>query len=343
MTDAARGAGDRRSIATGERNGGLGCDRTDTAGIRVTFDPIESFPVRMSESIGSAGGRRAWLGAEFERQRPYLRAVAYRMLGSVVEADDALQECWLRLDRRGPEDAPSLRPWLTAVLGRICIDMLRARRSRREDYAGSWLPEPVVAPEGSPEDESVLADSVGLALLVVLETLSPAERLAFVLHDVFAVPFEQIAPVVGRSSTAARQLASRARRRVQAARAEPDADVEIQRAMVDAFLRAARAGDFAGLLALLDPEVELRTDGGGRGALARSPVTGAEAVATVISTRAPMFAPLGRPVRVNGGPGFVIGPPGRPFAVVALTVAGGRIRAIDIVGDPDKLRRTGRL
>jgi len=287
--------------------------------------------------------RRAALTVEFERNRPYLRAVAYRMLGSIAEADDALQECWMRLARRTPGDDLDLRPWLTTVVGRICIDMLRARRARREEYAGSWLPEPVVAPLGSPEDETVLADSVGLALLVVLEALTPGERLAFVLHDVFAVPFDEIAPVVDRSPAATRQLASRARRRVRAARAEPDADVAVQRGIVDAFLRAARAGDFAGLLALLDPEVVLRTDGGGSGALARSPVLGADAVAAVLGTRAPTFAPLGRPVRVNGAPGFLVGPPGRPIAVVALTVADGRIRAIDIVGDPAKLRRIGPL
>ena len=185
---------------------------------------------------------REVMAAEFDRHRPYLRSVAYRMLGSVSEAEDALQEAWLRLDRRPPQDTVDLRPWLTTVVGRICLDVLRARRSRREDYAGSWLPEPVVGEEGSPEDQAMLADAVGLALLVVLETLTPAERLAFVLHDVFAVPFEEIAPVVDRTPTAARQLASRARRRVQAARAEPDADLEVQERVVDAFLAAPGSG-----------------------------------------------------------------------------------------------------
>lgn len=281
---------------------------------------------------------RAFLAREFERHRPYLRAVAYRMLGSITEAEDALQEAWLRLDRSPPRAGDDLRPWLTTVVGRICLDMLRSRRSRREGYAGSWLPEPVVG-GGSPEDEAVLADAVGLALLVVLETLTPSERLAFVLHDVFALPFDQIAGVVDRSPAAARQLASRARRRVQAARAEPDADLAVQRQVVDAFLAAARAGDFDALLALLAPDVVLRTDGGGRGPLARPPVVGASQVAEVLRTRAVVFAPLGRAAVVNGGPGVVVGPPGKVVAVVGLTVGGGLIREIDIMGDPAKLRR----
>jgi RNA polymerase sigma-70 factor (ECF subfamily) len=278
------------------------------------------------------------LAGEFERHRQYLRAVAYRMLGSTTEAEDALQEAWLRLDRRPPDDTSNLRPWLTTVVGRICLDMLRARKSRREDFADSWLPEPVVSADDSPEKDAVLADSVGLALLVVLETLTPAERLAFVLHDVFAVPFEEIATVVGRSPMAARQLASRARRRVQAAKPEPDADVAVQRRVVDAFLAAARRGDFEALLSVLDPDVVLRTDGGGHGPLARPPVSGAADVAAVLQSRAQVFAPLGRQVTVNGGPGLIIGPPGRVIAVVGLTVVNGRIREIDIVGDPAKLR-----
>jgi RNA polymerase sigma-70 factor (ECF subfamily) len=278
------------------------------------------------------------LAREFERHRPYLRSVAYRMLGSMSEAEDALQESWLRLDRRPPDEADNLRPWLTTVVGRICLDMLRARRSRREDYAGSWLPEPIVVAEDSPEEEAVLADAVGLALLVVLETLTPAERLAFVLHDVFAVPFEEIATVVDRSPSAARQLASRARRRVQAANAEPDADLAVQQRVVDAFLAAARAGDFEALLALLDPDVVLRTDGGGRGPLARPPVVGARQVTEALQTQAKAFAPLGRLAVVNGGPGVIVGPPGKVVAVVGFTVAGGLIRAIDIVGDRAKLR-----
>ena len=284
-------------------------------------------------------GPRVSLAQEFERHRPYLRSVAYRMLGSVAEAEDALQDAWLRLDRHTPEERESLRPWLTTVVGRICLDMLRARRSRREEYAGSWLPEPVVGAAQSPEDETVLADSVGLALLVVLETLTPAERLAFVLHDVFAVPFDQVAGVVGRSPGAARQLASRARRRVQAAGPEPDEDLGVQQRVVDAFLAAARGGDFAGLLTLLDPDVVLHTDGGGHGPLARPPVGGAEEVARVLVARAPLFAPLCRPATVNGGPGIIVGPPERVIAVVGLTVVDGRVREIDIIGDRAKLGR----
>ena len=279
------------------------------------------------------------LADQFERHRPYLRAVAYRMLGSVSEAEDAIQESWLRLARRTPEDTEDLRPWLTTVVGRICLDMLRSRRSRREDYAGTWLPGPieVTAADNTPEQEAVLADSIGLALLVVLETLNPAERLAFVLHDVFAVPYEEIAGVVGRTPEAARQLASRARRRIQAAKSEPDADLAVQRRVVDAFLAAARARDFSALLAVLDPEVVLRFDGGGRGPLARPTVVGSAAVAAEID-RGRQFAALGRPALVNGVAGIIVGPPGRVVAVASLTVVEGRIREIDIIGDRAKLR-----
>lgn len=283
--------------------------------------------------------RKAWLAREFERHRPYLRGVAYRMLGSVSEADDAVQEAWLRLDRRTPDDGVELRPWLTTVVGRIAIDLLRTRRSRREDYAGSWLPEPIVVSEDAPESAAVLADSVGLAMLVVLETLSPAERLAFVLHDVFALPFDDIAPVVGRSPAAARQLASRARRRVRDARPEADADLAVQRRVVDAFLAAARAGDFAALLELLDPDVVLRTDGGGSGPLARPPVSGAGPVLEVLRTRAVPLAPLARPAVVNGGPGAIVGKPGHVIAIISMTIRDGRVREIDIIGDPAKLGR----
>ncbi|TAM79260.1 MAG: sigma-70 family RNA polymerase sigma factor [Chloroflexota bacterium] len=279
---------------------------------------------------------RAARAAAFERQRPYLRSVGYRMLGSLAEADDALQECWLRLDRSGPAREEDLRPWLTTVLGRICLDMLRSRRSRKEQYAGSWLPEPLVA-DASPEAASVQADSVGLALLIVLETLRPAERLAFVLHEVFGLPFAEIAPIVGRSPTATRQLASRARRRVRAAKPEPEADLAVERRVVDAFLAAARSGDFAGLLAVLDPDVLLQTDGGGRGPLDRPPVTGAPEVARRLLARASSFAPFCRPATVNGRAGFVVGPPGRILGVVGFRVAGGRITEVDIIGDPSKL------
>ncbi|MGH2466805.1 MAG: RNA polymerase sigma factor SigJ [Candidatus Limnocylindrales bacterium] len=282
--------------------------------------------------------RRAAWAAAFEGQRPYLRSVAYRMLGSLAEADDALQECWLRLDRSGPAREEDLRPWLTTVLSRICLDLLRSRRSRKEQYAGSWLPEPLVVADASPEAASVQADSVGLALLIVLETLTPAERLAFVLHEVFGLPFGEIAPIVGRSPTATRQLASRARRRVRAAKPEPEADLAVERRVVDAFLAAARGGDFAGLLAVLDPEVVLRTDGGGRGPLARPPLTGAPEVAGRLLAQASSFAPFCRPATVNGRAGFVVGPPGRILGVVGFRVAAGRITEVDIIGDPSKLR-----
>src|SRR5580765_7261989 len=220
------------------------------------------------------------LAARFEEHRDHLTRVAYRMLGSPAEAEDAVQEAWLRLSRSDAEAVANLGGWLTTVVGRVCLDMLRARRARREDYVGSWLPEPIVAPEGetSPEQEALLADSVGLALLVVLETLTPAERLAFVLHDTFGVPFDEIAPIVGRTPAAARQLASRARRRVQGAPV-PDVDLDGQWAVADAFLAAARDGDFERLLAVLDPDVVVRSDWGAGRPGAISLVTGAQAVA----------------------------------------------------------------
>ncbi len=282
--------------------------------------------------------RRDWLAQEFERQRPHLRAVGYRMLGSMSEADDAIQEAWVRLDRRDPGGTDDLRGWLTVVVGRICLDMLRSRRSRRESYAGTWLPEPILgdAGGGNPEHDAVLADSVGLALLVVLEALTPAERLAFVLHDVFAVPYEEIAAVVDRSPGAARQLASRARRRVQGAAPQPDADLAVQRRVVDAFLAAARSGDFDALLRVLDPDVVFRTDGGGVGPLARPPIVGAVAVARQMQSTGGRFAALARPVMVNGAAGVVVEAPGARPVVIGFTVARGRIAAIDIMGDPAK-------
>jgi len=283
---------------------------------------------------------QSWQLEQFERYRPHLQAVAYRMLGSVIEADDALQEAWLRLNRADTGDVDNMGGWLTTVVGRVCLDMLRSRRSRQEDYVGSWLPEPIVSldDETDPEQEAILADSVGLALLVVLETLTPAERLAFVLHDMFAVPFEEIAPIVGRTPAAARQLASRGRRRVQGADPNPDTDVRGQREIVDAFLAASRAGDFDALLAVLDPDVVFRADPGKIRALARLPITGAEAVATEILSRGSRFAPMARPALVNGTAGVVVGPEGRPFAVVGFTVTRGRIVAIDLITNPDKLR-----
>ncbi len=286
--------------------------------------------------------RREWLAQEFEHQRPHLRGVAYRLLGSISESEDAVQEAWVRLDRRDPGGTDDLRGWLTVVVGRICLDMLRSRKTRREDYAGSWLPEPIVtgAPDQSPEHDAVMADSVGLALLVVLETLTPAERLAFVLHDVFAVSFEEIAEVVGRTPAAARQLASRARRRVREGAPSPDADLAVQRRVVDAFLAAARAGDFEALLRVLDPDVVFRMDGGGAGLLARPPILGARDVAhEILSAGGARFAPLAEPAIVNGGAGVIVRAAGRPRYVVGFTVADGRIAAIDLIGDPAKVGR----
>src|SRR2546421_86804 len=230
------------------------------------------------------------LAQEFERSRARLRAVAYRMLGSISDADDAVQESWLRLSRSEPEAIANLPGWLTAVVARVSMDMLRARRARREDYVGSWLPEPIVSVENGdsdPEYETLLADSVGLALLVVLDSLAPAERLAFVLHDMFAVPFDEIASIVGTTPAAARQLASRARRRVRGAAPAQDADLPQQRELVEAFLAASRQGDFAALVAVLDPDAVFRIDAGGQGPRAREPVAGAAAVARQVAARCP--------------------------------------------------------
>src|SRR5437764_10621630 len=250
---------------------------------------------------------------EFERQRPRLRAVAYRMLGSLSEADDAMQESWLRLNRSDTDEVTNLAGWLTTVVARVSLDMLRARRSQREDYVGSWLPEPVVSldEESDPEQQALLADSVGLALLVVLDALSPAERLAFVLHDMFAMPFEEIAPIVDRTPAAARQLASRARRRVRGAGPSPDPDLARQREVVDAFLAASRAGDFEGLMAVLDPDVVFRIDTGGVAPPARPAVAGAEAVAEQVLTRGRPLAGFARPAVVNGAAGVIVSPRGR--------------------------------
>jgi RNA polymerase sigma factor (sigma-70 family) len=281
-----------------------------------------------------------WLAEQFEKQRPQLRAIAYRMLGSLSESEDAVQEAWLRLSRTDSSAVENLGGWLVTVVGRVSLDMLRARRARREDYVGSWLPEPIVTVDGSlgPEDEALIADSVGLALLVVLETLTPAERLAFVLHDMFAVPFEEIAEIVGRTPAAARQLASRGRRRVGGATAPVDADVSEQRRVIDAFLAASREGDFEGLIAVLDPDVEFNVDAGPDSPLARPPVRGAEAVARQVLERGTPLAPLGRPALVNGAPGLVVGLPGRrPIGVVGFVVAGGRIVEIDLIVDRAKL------
>jgi RNA polymerase sigma-70 factor, ECF subfamily len=282
-----------------------------------------------------------FLAERFEEHRPHLRAVAYRMLGSLSEADDAVQEAWLRLSRSDADAIENLGGWLTTVVARVSLNVLRSRRSRREEPldVDVHVPEPIVsrADGVDPEHEALLADSVGLALLVVLETLDPAERLAFVLHDMFAVPFDEIAPMVGRTPTAARQLASRARRRVQGEATVPDADLTRQREVVDAFFAAARGGDFDALVAVLDPDVVLRADGGTLRPSDTRVVRSAEQVAR----RALMFAglsPYVRPALVNGVAGVVVAPHDQPFSVMAFTVVGGRIVAIDALSDPERLR-----
>jgi RNA polymerase sigma factor (sigma-70 family) len=282
---------------------------------------------------------REYLADRFEANRTHLRAVAYRMLGSVSEADDAVQESWLRLSRSETADVENLRAWLTTVVARVCLDMLRSRNSRREEPLGAHVPEPIVSRDDGldPEHEALLADSVGLALLVVLETLAPAERLAFVLHDMFAVPFDEIAPIVDRSPAAARQLASRARRRVRGATPVPDVDLDRQRQVVDAFLAAARGGDFDALVAILDPDVVLRADRGALRPAASREVRGASAVAEQVRTFA-RLARFARPALVNGAAGFVVAPRGRPVAVAGFTVARGKIVEIDLLADPARLR-----
>jgi RNA polymerase sigma factor (sigma-70 family) len=280
------------------------------------------------------------LAAQFEDHRARLRSVAYRMLGTVSDADDAVQEAWLRLHRADSEAIANLAGWLTSVIARVCVDMLRARSARREHYVGSWLPEPLVQGDeraGDPEYEMLLADSVGLALLVVLDTLAPDERLAFVLHDMFAVPFDEIAAILATTSPAARQLASRARRRVRGATPAIETDESHQRELVDAFLAASRRGDFAALVAVLDPEVVFRLDAGGEGDRAREPVTGAEVVARRVLARGRPFANLARRATVNGSAGLIVAGDGVPIAVVGFTFAGSLISAIDLIADPDKL------
>jgi RNA polymerase sigma factor (sigma-70 family) len=281
---------------------------------------------------------RDWLAERFEEHRTRLRAVAYRMLGSLSEADDAVQEAWLRLSRSDTDDIENLGGWLTTVVARVSLNMLRSRNLRREEPIGVHVPEPIVdrADGTDPEHEALLADSVGLALLVVLETLSPAERLAFVLHDIFAVPFDEIAPIVDRSPEAARQLASRARRRVQAENTVPDADLDAQRRVVEAFLAAARDGDFDRLVAVLDPDVLLRVDLG--------PAAGSREVrgATEVAGQAVTYSQLGlvmQPALINGAFGLVTTRGGQPFSVQGFTVKGGRIVEMDILADPARLRQ----
>ena len=280
---------------------------------------------------------RDWLAAQFEEHRTRLRAVAYRILGSLSEADDAVQEAWLRLNRTDTSEVENLGGWLTTVVARISLNMLRSRGARREEPLAGRLPDPLIdrADGIDPEHEALLADSVGLALLVVLETLSPPERLAFVLHDVFAVPFDEIAPIVDRSPEAARQLASRARRRVHAERTVPDADLETQREVIDAFLVAARDGDFDRLVAVLDPDVVLRQDFG--------PVGGSREMrgAAAVASQALSYAQIGldvRPALINGVAGAVAFRNGQPFSIGAVTVRNGKIVELDFLADQERLR-----
>jgi RNA polymerase sigma-70 factor (ECF subfamily) len=283
---------------------------------------------------------RDWLAERFEEHRTHLRAVAYRMLGSLSEADDAVQEAWLRLNRTDANEIENLGGWLTTVVARVSLNMLRSRKVRREEPLAGRLPDPIVDPvDGSdPEHEALVADSVGLALLIVLETLTPAERLAFVLHDIFAVPFDEIAPIVDRSPEAARQLASRARRRVQGERTVPDADLDEQRRVVEAFLKASREGDFEALLEVLDPDVVLRADLGREGGFRE--VRGAEAVAG----QALFYSQLGlsvHPALVNGAAGAFSTKDGELFSIGSAIVRGGKIVELDFLADPERLRELG--
>ncbi len=287
-----------------------------------------------------------WLAERFEEHRVHLRAVAYRMLGSLTEADDAVQDTWLRLSRSGAGEVDNLGGWLTTVVARVCLNMLRSRNLRREESLAVHVPDPVISTAGElqPEEEALLADSVGLALLVVLDTLAPAERLAFVLHDMFELPFEEIAPMVGRTPAAARQLASRARRRVKGAEVPaPDPDLARQRDVVDAFFLAARGGDFDALVAVLDPDVVLRVDGGAKRPAASMVIHGAAAVARQAhSGLRPIFAHAVvhlRPALVNGAAGVVVTLGGQPMTVMGFTVAEGKIAEIDAIADPERVRR----
>ena len=280
-----------------------------------------------------------WATAEFQAHRAHLRAVAYRMLGSVTEADDAVQEAWLRLSRTDASDVRNMRAWLTTVVSRVCLDMLRARTARREDPLDMHVPDPVVTPvHDDPEEHALLADSVGLALLVVLDTLSPAERLAFVLHDIFGVPFAQIGHILDRSSAAAKELASRARQRLRGADVPAETDPGRQREVADAFLTAARGEDFEGLLAVLAPDVVLRADAG-TGPLGPSRLVHG---APEVIAQARLYAPLtrfARPVLVNGTPGFLVARDGQPLALIGMAIRDDKITEIDILADPERLSR----
>jgi len=283
-----------------------------------------------------------WLAQRFEQDRPHLRAVAYRLLGSLSEADDAVQEAWLRLSRSGATGVDNLTGWLTTVVGRVCLDMIRSRAARREEPLAVHVPDPVVSYEDAtdPEHQALLAESVGLALLVVLQTLAPAERLAFVLHDMFAVPYDQIAGIIGRSPNAARLLASRGRRRVRAAAAAPDPDLAGQRKVVDAFLAASRNGDLGALIALLDPGVVVRADYGPAPVGASRQVRGAHTVAEQALSFSRLI-PFARPALVNGAAGVIVGRDGQPITLMGFTVSHGKITEIDILADPARLRELG--
>ncbi|MFE7793394.1 sigma-70 family RNA polymerase sigma factor [Streptomyces sp. NPDC057460] len=282
----------------------------------------------------------ALLTERFEEHRSRLRAVGYRMLGSLSEADDAVQETWVRLDRAGAGGVENLAGWLTTVVARVCLNMLRAREQRREEPLEMRMPDPVISHEDGvdPEQEALLADSVGLAMLVVLESLTPVERLAFVLHDMFAVPFDEIAPMVEKTPAATRQLASRARRRVQGGAPGPDPDLIRQREAVDAFFAAARDGDFDALVAVLDPDVVLRSDGGAAGVRHTAVLHGAQTVAGQALTFG-QLSPFARPALINGAAGVVVVAHGRPLSVMAFTVTDGRTVAIDVLSDPERLRQ----
>jgi RNA polymerase sigma-70 factor (ECF subfamily) len=283
-----------------------------------------------------------WLAQRFEQDRPHLRAVAYRLLGSLSEADDAVQEAWLRLSRSGVSGVDNLTGWLTTVVGRVCLDMIRSRAARREEPLAVHVPDPIISREDAadPEHQALLAESVGLALLVVLQTLGPAERLAFVLHDMFAVPYDQIAGIIGRSPNAARLLASRARRRVRAAAAAPDPDLARQRQVVDAFLTASHEGDFGALVALLDPDVVVRADYGTVPVGASRQVRGAHTVAEQALSFSRLI-PFARPALVNGTAGVVVTRGGQPVTLMGFTVRHGKITEIDILADPARLRQLG--
>ena len=280
---------------------------------------------------------REWLTERFEQHRQHLRAVAYTMLGSATEADDAVQEAWLRIRDQDPRTVENMQAWLTTVVGRVCLNMLRSRRVRRERLSEVHVPDPVVAfsDNTDPDQEALLADAVGLALLVVLDAMAPAERIAFVLHDVFGVPFAEVATVLDRSEAAVQQLASRARRRVRDS-PEPDRDLARQRRVVEAFFAASRDGDFDGLIQVLHPDVVLRVDGGSLRRGASLSLRGAEAVAAHTRTYAALH-PFVLPALVNGTAGAVIAPHGRPYAVMAFTTSNGGITRIDALLDPERL------